>query len=80
MLMQGISIAGAVLVLTAYTAHQMRRMESETFLYQLLNLFGGAMLLSAAVSTRQAGLILMEGAWTIVSAYGLWKVFRAATR
>jgi hypothetical protein len=58
----------------------MRRMNSETYVYQLLNLFGGAMLLAAAVSTRQAGLILMEGAWAIVSAYGLWKVWRRATR
>jgi hypothetical protein len=80
MLMQAISLLGAVLVLTAYTSHQMRRMKSETYVYQLLNLFGGAMLLAAAVSTRQAGLILMEGAWTIVSAYGLLKVWRSATR
>jgi hypothetical protein len=78
MLIQAISIAGAILVLTAYTAHQLRRMQSETYTYQALNLVGGAMLVWAAVTTRQAGLILMEGAWTVVSAYGLWRLIRAS--
>lgn len=76
MLMQGISIAGAVMVLTAYTAHQLRRMRSETYLYQLLNLFGGILLVTAAMSTKQIGLILMEGAWALVSAYGVVRLFR----
>jgi hypothetical protein len=76
MLMQAISIAGAIMVLTAYTAHQLRRMQSETYTYQVLNLVGGAMLVWAAVTTGQAGLILMEGAWTVVSAYGLVKILR----
>ena len=80
MVMQGISIAGAVLVLIAYGAHQLRRMRSETFVYQLLNLCGGAMLLAAAVTTRQAGLILMEGAWTVFSAWGLVQVARRKMR
>lgn len=64
------------MVLSAYTAHQLRRLRFRTYTYQVLNLCGGAMLCWAAVSTRQAGLILMEGAWTVVSAYGLWTVWR----
>jgi hypothetical protein len=74
MLMQVISIAGAVMVLIAYAAHQMERMRVETFAYQLLNLCGGAMLVAAAITTRQAGLILMEGAWVVISVYGLVKL------
>lgn len=74
MVMQAISIAGAVMVLIAYAAHQMERMRAETYVYQLLNLCGGAMLVAAAITTRQAGLILMEGAWVVISAYGLVKV------
>ena len=77
MVMQVISIAGAVMVLTAYAGHQLRRMRSETYLYQVLNLVGGALLVWAAVTTRQAGLILMEGAWTIISAYGVLRLLRA---
>ena len=76
MAMQVISIAGALMVLTAYAAHQLRRMHSETYVYQVLNLVGGALLCWAAISTGQAGLILMEGAWTAISAYGLLGVIR----
>ena len=71
MTMQVISIAGAVMVLFAFAAHQMDRMRKETYAYQLLNLAGGALLVTAAITTRQAGLILMEGAWAVISAYGL---------
>lgn len=78
MVMQVISIVGALLVLTAYAAHQLRRMHSQTYTYQFLNLIGGALLCWAAYSTRQAGLILMEGAWTIISAYGVWRLTRKA--
>lgn len=74
MAMQVISIAGAVMVLIAYASHQMERMRVETYAYQLLNLCGGAMLVTAAITTRQAGLILMEGAWVVISVYGLVKL------
>jgi hypothetical protein len=80
MLMQAISILGAVFVLIAYGAHQLGRMDSETYPYQLLNLTGGALLVTAAWTTQQAGLILMEGAWTVISAYGVVKVARGGRR
>ena len=34
----------------------------------------GAALTSAAFSTQQVGLIMMEGAWTVISVAGLIKV------
>ena len=78
MLMQVISILGALLVLTAYGGHQIERLRYDTYTYQVLNLIGGAALLVAAITTRQAGLIIMEGAWTVISAGGLMKVMRKA--
>ena len=77
MLMQVISIAGALMVLTAYAAHQFDRLSKETYTYQLLNTIGGAALVAAAITTRQAGLIIMEGAWTVISFAGLIKVMRS---
>lgn len=74
MVIQAISIGGAMLVLFAYAGNQLKRMHPETYTYQLLNLIGGAALLFAAITTKQAGLILMEGAWTVISAAGLWRV------
>lgn len=77
MLMQVISIAGALMVLFAFAAHQLDRLSKETYTYQLLNLIGGAALVTAAITTQQAGLILMEGAWTVISLGGLIKVMRS---
>ena len=48
------------MVLIAYGAHQAERLGKDTYAYQLLNLCGGALLVMAAITTRQAGLILME--------------------
>ena len=78
MLIQVISLVGAALVLTAFAALQTRRMSAETYAYQLMNLFGGFFLFLAAMTARQAGLIAIEAAWTLVSGYGLFRVWRAA--
>jgi hypothetical protein len=74
MLMQVISIIGALMVLVAYAGHQIKWLRADMYSYQLLNLCGGAALFLAAITTRQAGLIIMEGAWTVISAGGLWRV------
>lgn len=74
MLIQVVSIIGAFLVLIAFAAHQLERMDSQTVIYQLMNLSGGLILCVAAIQSRQAGLIVMEGAWVLISGYGLWKV------
>lgn len=76
MLMQVISIVGAVLVLGAYGAHQLERLPRDTYAYQLMNLFGGASLFAAATLTGQFGLMLVEGSWALISLGGLVKLMR----
>lgn len=76
MFVQAISILGAILVLGAYAAHQAKRLATATHAYQLMNLFGGLFLFVAALESRQAGLIAIEGAWTLVSAWGLVRLVR----
>jgi NADH:ubiquinone oxidoreductase subunit 6 (subunit J) len=78
MIYQIISLLGAILILFAFGAVQMQRMQSETALYQSLNLIGGACLCVAAVASMQYGFILLEGSWTVLSAHGLWRVTRQA--
>jgi hypothetical protein len=73
---QVLAILGAVLILIAYLAHQLRRMSSETIRYQALNFVGGFFLTVTACVDRQYGFILMEGAWTVISLWGLWNVTR----
>ena len=76
MFFQLLSIVGAVLILIAYLAHQLRKMSAETIQYQALNFVGGFCLLATAWVARQYGFILMEGAWTLISAWGLWNTMR----
>lgn len=76
MLMQVISILGAVLVLGAYAASQMDRLGPHSYGYLLMNLCGAGALTVSAIATGQAGLILVEGAWTLISVVGLIKAVR----
>lgn len=71
MLVQLASIAGALLILAAYAAHQAGRMSRANVAYHAINAVGGALLLAAAVATFQVGFILLEGAWTIISVVAL---------
>jgi hypothetical protein len=71
---QVLSVMGALLVLTAFAANQMKRLTTDHVSYQVMNLIGGTVLCLAAIGVRQAGLILMEGAWAVISLIGLVRV------
>jgi hypothetical protein len=76
MIFQVVQMIGAILILYAFGAQQFQHLEAETKTYQMLNLFGGICLATAAVAARQYGFILLEGSWTVVSAWGVWRVVR----
>lgn len=70
-MIQGISVAGALLILLPFAASQLGRLSVQTLAYQLMNLIGSGALTAVAVIERQYGFILLEGAWALVSAAGL---------
>ena len=80
MLIQLTSIAGAVLILAAYAAHQAGRMSRETPAYHVINAGGGALLLVVAVATWQIGFIVLEAAWTVISLVALLRPGRGRAR
>jgi hypothetical protein len=76
-----LSLCGAGLVLVAYAANQMGRMDSRRLPYLLLNLVGGGILTYFAVRAGDPGLMLMEGSWVAISLGGiLWSMWRRRTR
>ncbi|MEA2416858.1 MAG: hypothetical protein QOI58_3515, partial [Thermoanaerobaculia bacterium] len=73
---QVLQMIGAILILAAFGAQQFQRLEAETKTYQMLNLIGGFCLCVAAIAVHQYGFILLEGSWTVVSAWGVWRVMK----
>lgn len=75
---QVIQIVGAALILTAYVAAQVERLDPQSHLYLSLNLVGSIILAVLAAIGSQWGFLLLEGAWAIVSLWGLIKPARPA--
>jgi hypothetical protein len=67
MLMQILSLVGAALVLVGFGGQQFAGLKSEGLVYGLLNLVGSALLASSAVVPLNAGVLLLETAWALLS-------------
>jgi hypothetical protein len=67
MLMQILSLVGAALVLVGFGGQQFAGLKSEGLAYGLLNLVGSALLASSAVVPLNAGVLLLETAWVLLS-------------
>ena len=68
---QVVQVIGAVLILVAYWAAQTERLDPQSRLYLGLNLLGSAILGVLAASSAQWGFLLLEGAWALISLWGL---------
>jgi hypothetical protein len=68
---QVVQIVGAVLILVAYGAAQLERLDPQSRLYLGLNLLGSTILGVLAASSAQWGFLLLEGVWALISLWGL---------
>jgi hypothetical protein len=77
---QVIQVVGAMLILVAFTAVQLERMQPDSRLYLALNLVGSVVLAVLAFLGSQWGFVLLETVWAVVSAWGLAVALRGVTQ
>lgn len=76
MLLQVVSVAGALAILAAYGANQFGLIGPANLSYAALNFLGSATLAAIAVRERQLGFILLEGIWALVSLWSMVAIWR----
>ena len=74
---QCVSIAGAIIVVSAYVGHQLKVevLNPDKYVYNIMNCVAGLLLTYAAVMEFQLGFIFMEGVWAIISAYAIGRLY-----
>ncbi|MGH9039538.1 MAG: CBU_0592 family membrane protein [Acidimicrobiia bacterium] len=77
---QVVQLVGAVLILGAFVAAQQRRMQTDSVPYLALNTLGAGILAVLAAMDADLGFLLLEGVWTLVSAYGLGRALSGRAR
>ncbi len=75
-MIQFISVVGALFILIPFAANQFGRLNTSSFVYQLMNLLGSGTLAAIALAEQQVGFILLEGIWALVSLWGVLTVLR----
>jgi len=68
-----VGFTGTLMILGAFAGQQVGKLRGDGVPYQLLNLFGAAGVLVSLVGTFNVSVFVLEGAWVLVSAYGLWR-------
>ena len=78
-MLQLISVLGALAILGAYAASQFGLVDASKLSYQVANFLGSAVLAVVAVIAWQPGFILLEGAWALVSLWGIATILRGGS-
>ena len=71
-----VGFTGTLVILIAFAGLQMGKMRGDGALYQLMNLFGAAGILVSLLGAFNISVFVLESAWVLVSAYGLWRSWR----
>ena len=78
-MLQMISVLGALAILGAYAASLFGLVDTSKLSYQVANFLGSAALIVVAVTAWQLGFILLEGAWALMSLWGIATILRGGS-
>ncbi|WP_254443634.1 CBU_0592 family membrane protein [Ruegeria atlantica] len=67
---------GALIVVAAYFATQMRMMNSEDLAFPVLNLAGSVLIVYSLLQNFNLASMLIEGFWILISLIGIVQFFR----
>ena len=70
-------LAGTLMILAGFALLQAGKLSGTSLGYQLLNLFGALGVLASLLGKFNLSVFLLEGAWVLVSVYGIVRSFRA---
>ncbi|HEX5401032.1 MAG TPA: hypothetical protein VFX16_01875 [Pseudonocardiaceae bacterium] len=76
---QVVQVVGSLLILSAFVAAQLGKLDHAGYRYLILNAVGSAVLTATAILSLEWGFILLEGVWAIVSLYSIVVRRRAVT-
>jgi hypothetical protein len=68
---QAVQILGALAILACFVAAQLDRLDAESLRYLIPNAAGSSALAATAVLSADWGFVFLEGAWALVSYWGL---------
>ncbi len=71
---------GALIVVAAYFATQMRLMNSDDLAFPLVNLLGSVLIVYSLLQNFNLASMLIEGFWIIISIIGIFQHFRLRSR
>ncbi len=74
--MQIVSVIGALAILAAFAANQFGWARPSQFPYAAANFAGAGILTVVAVVDGQIGFVVLQGAWTLVSLWGMASILR----
>jgi hypothetical protein len=78
-MLQIVSVLGALAILGAYIANQLRFIGPSNMSYSVMNFIGSTILTVIAVIEVQWGFILLEGVWALMSLWGIITLLRDGT-
>ncbi len=74
-----VGLAGTLMILAAFFMQQIGKLSGTALSYQAMNLFGAAGILVSLLGAFNMAVFLLEAAWVLVSAYGIFRTLKQRT-